>query len=45
LMYDAKSSKADHVYPSAVGVQDSTLVEIRGDFVKVPRTGALDRRS
>jgi diguanylate cyclase (GGDEF)-like protein len=45
LMYDAKSSKADHVYPSAVGVQDSTLVEIHGDFVKVPRAGALDHRS
>jgi diguanylate cyclase (GGDEF)-like protein len=45
LMYDAKSSKADHVYPSAVGVQDSALVDIRGDFVKVSRTGALDRRS
>src|SRR6476619_2076602 len=36
LMYDAKSSKADHVYPSAVGVQVSTLVDSRGDFVKVP---------
>jgi diguanylate cyclase (GGDEF)-like protein len=43
LMYDAKSSKADHVYPAAVGVQDSTLVEIRGDFVKAPR--AMDHRS
>src|SRR4029079_18605065 len=38
LMYDAKSSKADHVYPTAVGVQNSALVEIRGEFVKVTRT-------
>ena len=45
LMYDAKSSKADHVYPTAVGVQNSALVEIRGDFAKVPRTSAIERRS
>ena len=42
LMYDAKSSKADHVYPTAVGVQNSALVEIRGEFVKVTRT--IERR-
>jgi len=45
LMYNAKSSKADHVYQAAVGVQNSSLVEIRGDFVKAPRTGALEGRS
>ena len=45
LMYNAKSSKADHVHPTAVGVQNGALVEIRGDFVKVVRTGALERRS
>jgi hypothetical protein len=44
LMYDAKSSRADHVYPTAVGVQNSALVDIRDEFVKVPRTGAIERR-
>src|SRR3954453_9915100 len=32
LMYDAKSSKADHVYQAAVDVQDSALVDIEADF-------------
>jgi diguanylate cyclase (GGDEF)-like protein len=45
LMYDAKSSQADHVYQAAVGVQNSGLVETQGDFVKAPRTGAADGRS
>src|SRR3954466_6422135 len=44
LMYDAKSSKADHVYQTAVGVQNSALVEIHGDFIKTARP-ALERRS
>jgi len=44
LMYDAKSSKADHVYQTAVGVQNSALVEIRADFAKSQPT-ALERRS
>jgi diguanylate cyclase (GGDEF)-like protein len=44
LMYDAKSRKADHVHPTAVGVQNSALVEIRGDFVKVARSGVIERR-
>jgi hypothetical protein len=43
-MYDAKSSKADHVYPTAVGVQNSSLVEISGDFVKGQKAGAMERR-
>src|SRR3954469_8435976 len=45
LMYDAKSTKADHVHPTAVGVQDSALVEIHGDFVKTTRPTTLERRS
>ena len=45
LMYDAKSSQADHVYQAAVDVQNSALVETQGDFVKAPRTGAADGRS
>src|SRR5689334_12924283 len=32
LMYDAKSRRADHVFQAAVGVQNSALVEIHGDF-------------
>jgi diguanylate cyclase (GGDEF)-like protein len=44
LMYDAKSSHADHVYQTAVGVQNSALVEIHGDFVKT-RPSTLERRS
>jgi len=44
LMYDAKSSKADHVYQTAVGVQNSALVEIRADFAKSQPT-TLGRRS
>jgi GGDEF domain-containing protein len=44
LMYDAKSSKADHVHPTAVGVQDSALVEIEGNFIKAPRTAHGARR-
>jgi diguanylate cyclase (GGDEF)-like protein len=44
LMYDAKSSKADHVYQAAVDVQNSALVEIRGDFAKSQPT-TLERRS
>jgi diguanylate cyclase (GGDEF)-like protein len=44
LMYDAKSSKADHVYQTAVDVQNSALVEIHGDFVK-GRPTTLERRS
>jgi diguanylate cyclase (GGDEF)-like protein len=44
LMYDAKGSKADHVHPTAVGVQNSGLVEIRGDFVKAQRAAAMERR-
>ncbi len=38
LMYDAKSSQADHVYQTAVGVQNSALIEIHGDFVKTRPT-------
>ncbi len=45
LMYDAKSRKADHVHQTAVGVQNSALVEIRADFVKAPRNTAIERRS
>src|SRR6186997_1806289 len=41
LMYTAKAQKASHVYPTAVGVQNSALVEIRGDFVKVTRPGVI----
>src|SRR3954452_7341908 len=37
LMYDAKSSKADHVYQAAVDVQDSALVDIQADFAKTSR--------
>jgi diguanylate cyclase (GGDEF)-like protein len=44
LMYDAKSSKAEHVYQTAVGVQNSALVEIRADFAKSQPT-TLERRS
>ncbi|MFL6279002.1 MAG: GGDEF domain-containing protein [Vicinamibacterales bacterium] len=45
LMYDAKSNKADHVHQTAVGVQNSALVEIHGDFVKAARSTTLERRS
>lgn len=45
LMYDAKSSKADHVYRTAVGVENSALVEIHGDFAKTARTASLERQS
>src|SRR3954471_16805215 len=45
LMYDAKSNKADHVHQTAVGVQNSALVEIHGDFVKTARQTTLERRS
>jgi diguanylate cyclase (GGDEF)-like protein len=45
LMYDAKSTQADHVYQSAVGVQDSALVEIHTDFVKAPRSTTAEGRS
>jgi diguanylate cyclase (GGDEF)-like protein len=45
LMYDAKSNKADHVHQTAVGVQNSALVEIHGDFVKTTRPTTLERRS
>src|SRR6185503_302708 len=45
LMYDAKSSKADHVHQTAVGVQNSALVEIEGDFVKARPAATLERRS
>ena len=45
LMYDAKGSKADHVYQTAVGVQNSALVEIQGDFVKAPRNAVVERRA
>src|SRR3954465_1327088 len=44
LMYDAKSSKAEHVYQTAVGVQDSALVEIEADFGKTSRP-TLERQS
>ena len=44
LMYDAKSSKAEHVHQTAVGVQNSALVEIHVDFVKTRQT-TLERRS
>ncbi|HEU4938646.1 MAG TPA: GGDEF domain-containing protein [Vicinamibacterales bacterium] len=44
LMYDAKSSKAEHVHQTAVDVQNSALVEIQADFVKA-RPTTLDRRS
>jgi diguanylate cyclase (GGDEF)-like protein len=43
LMYDAKSSKADHVHQTAVDVRNSALVEIQADFVKTRPT--LERRS
>ena len=35
LMYNAKSSQAEHVHPTAVAVEDSALIDIPGDFVKV----------
>ena len=44
LMYDAKSSKADHVHQAAVGVRNSALVEIHDDFVKA-RPTTFERRS
>jgi diguanylate cyclase (GGDEF)-like protein len=44
LMYDAKSSKADHVYQAAVDVQDSALVDIQADFAKTSRP-TLERQS
>jgi diguanylate cyclase (GGDEF)-like protein len=44
LMYDAKSSKADHVHQMAVDVQNSALVEIHGHFAKA-RPTTLERRS
>jgi diguanylate cyclase (GGDEF)-like protein len=44
LMYDAKSSKADHVYQAAVDVQDSVLVDIQADFAKTSRP-TLERQS
>src|SRR3954465_6322804 len=44
LMYDAKSTKADHVHQTAVGVQDSALVEIQADFAKTSRP-TLERQS
>src|SRR3954449_7616883 len=44
LMYDAKSSKADHVYQAAVDVQNSSLVDIEADFVKTSRP-TLERQS
>jgi diguanylate cyclase (GGDEF)-like protein len=44
LMYDAKSSKADHVYQAAVDVQDSLLVDIEADFAKTSRP-TLERQS
>src|SRR3954462_3462953 len=44
LMYDAKSSKADHVYQAAVDVQNSALVDIEADFVKTSRP-TLERQS
>jgi len=45
LMYDAKSSKADHVYQTAVGVQNSALVEIHDDFSKTKRTATFEPQS
>jgi diguanylate cyclase (GGDEF)-like protein len=45
LMYDAKGRKADHVYPVAVAVEDSALVEIAGDFVKGAKPKHSSRRS
>jgi diguanylate cyclase (GGDEF)-like protein len=44
LMYDAKSSKADHVYQAAVDVQNSALVDIQADFGKTSRP-TLERQS
>ena len=44
LMYDAKSSKADHVYQAAVDVQNSALVDIQADFVQdASRPAPLER--
>ena len=34
LMYNAKGSKAEHVHPTAVAVENSALVDIPGDFLK-----------
>src|SRR5215510_360291 len=45
LMYDAKSSQADHVFQAAVDVHDSRLVEVQGDFVKASRTAPTEGRS
>ena len=35
LMYNAKTRKAAHVHPCAVRVENGTLLDIPGDFVKV----------
>jgi diguanylate cyclase (GGDEF)-like protein len=35
LMYNAKGSKAEHVHPTAVAVQDSALIDISGEFLKI----------
>src|SRR6188474_3914792 len=45
LMYNAKGSKAEHVHPTAVAVENSALVEIEGDFVKARPAATLERRS
>jgi len=37
LMYNAKGSKAEHVHPTAVAVENSALVDIPGDFLKTPK--------
>ena len=44
LMYDAKSRKADHVYPTAVEVRDSALVEIQGEFERAKKKADAARR-
>src|SRR3954454_11725967 len=44
LMYDAKTSKASHVYPTAVRVENGALVDIEADFGKTSRP-TLERQS
>src|SRR3954451_2707033 len=45
LMYDAKTEKADHVYPSACRVENGALMEVPEEFIKAERAKVeRDRR-
>jgi diguanylate cyclase (GGDEF)-like protein len=44
LMYNAKTARAEHVHPCAVQVENGSLVDVAGDFVKKEVSATHPRR-